>query len=109
LRSATDLASITAVGCGADSAFVPANLPDSDSGVRLVSAFVEQPATAHDPEKSCPNLREVATGTGKLPPMFYAAADMNKADDNLTQSRAAFNHVWQRGNDRKKASASMKL
>jgi hypothetical protein len=53
--------------------------------VPLVSAFVEQPATAYNPDKPLSeSLGEVAAELEKLPPMFTSmAADMNKADDNL--------------------------
>ena len=54
-------------------------------GVPLVSAFVEQPTQAYNPEKPlAESLGEVADELDKLPPMFTAmAADLDKADDNL--------------------------
>ena len=55
------------------------------SGAPLLSAFVEQPEQAYDPEKPmAESLGELATSLEDLPELFTEmAADMDKADDNL--------------------------
>lgn len=53
--------------------------------VPLLSAFVQQPAQAYNPEKPlAESLDEVAAQLEKLPAMFVSMSkDMSKADDNL--------------------------
>lgn len=55
------------------------------SEVPLVSAFVQQPTQAYNPEKPlAESLGDVAADLEGLPAMFIAMSeDMNKADDNL--------------------------
>ena len=55
------------------------------SGVPLVSAFVQQPTQAYNPEKPlAESLGEVAAELESLPAMFVEmSAEIDKADDNL--------------------------
>jgi hypothetical protein len=55
------------------------------SGAPLLSAFVEQPEAAYDPEKSmADSLGELASSLEDLPELFTEmAVNMDKADDNL--------------------------
>jgi hypothetical protein len=55
------------------------------SGVPLISAFVQVPTQAYNPEKPlAESLGEVAVELEALPPIFVSMSeDLNKADDNL--------------------------
>jgi peptidoglycan hydrolase CwlO-like protein len=55
------------------------------SGVPLISAFVQVPTQAYNPEVPlAESLGDVATELEALPPLFVSMADdLNKADDNL--------------------------
>lgn len=66
-------------------------------GVPLLTGFIEAPEQLYNPEKSMADaLGEVSANLEDLPPMFVQiAADMDKADDNLSTVQSSLSTMSQ--------------